>query len=332
MIDRSYTSLKSDADIPMEPHALHKSESSFFELDFIHKKKLHNYTIEFTQKEILRESLSRQSERMRNVFTFIRTETGARINAPSLAINPQDKKRFKSRKNVPLLSSLIDTGYFPEIDFFKKYSSNVTQLGFSNFSIRSCIEASNELSDDSKLQDLVLSHIKNSDLGISNFDFKDISVIDDNEGSETERDIKLVEVLHKSSSANFKLNIFEESNGTQHSFALLCKILPTLQRGGVVIVDEIDAGIHPYIVKKIIALFENQTTNPKNSQLFFSTHQHLLLKDRTKTQIFIAERSSENFETDIFRLDDLEGIRNDENYFSKYIAGTYGGTPNINWL
>ena len=64
-------------------------------------------------------------------------------------------------------------------------------------------------------------------------------------------------------------------------------------------------------------------------QLIFSTHQYPLLSDRTKTQIFLTEK--ENFETQIFRLDEIEGVRNDENFANKYIAGTYGGTPNIDY-
>jgi uncharacterized protein len=99
----------------------------------------------------------------------------------------------------------------------------------------------------------------------------------------------------------------------------------------LVVVDEIESGLHPYVAKKIVSLFENPKTNPFNAQIIFSTHQHLLMNDRAKSQIFICEKDGENFETEVYRLDEVEGVRNDENFFQKYLAGSYGGVPMINW-
>jgi AAA15 family ATPase/GTPase len=108
---------------------------------------------------------------------------------------------------------------------------------------------------------------------------------------------------------------------------LLVKILPALENGGLVIVDEIESALHPDLTKKLISLFESKKTNPKNAQIIFSTHQHPLIANRTKTQIFIAEKDNIKAETELFRLDDVEGVRNDENYYHKYMAGAYGGVP-----
>ena len=49
----------------------------------------------------------------------------------------------------------------------------------------------------------------------------------------------------------------------------------------------------------------------------------------TILQIFLVEKDSESFESEIYRLDDVDGVRNDENYFQKYMAGVYGATPKI---
>lgn len=76
----------------------------------------------------------------------------------------------------------------------------------------------------------------------------------------------------------------------------------------------------------------NKKINKYNAQILFSTHQALLLKELTKTQIFIVEKNKEDLTTEIYRLDEVEGVRNDENYAQKYLSGTYGGVPDIDWL
>ena len=68
-------------------------------------------------------------------------------------------------------------------------------------------------------------------------------------------------------------------------------------------------------------------TNPYNAQILFSTHNPWFLQYLTKTQIFIVEKEKQ--QTEIFRLDEIKDIRNDENYFLKYIAGEYDGKPKI---
>ena len=98
------------------------------------------------------------------------------------------------------------------------------------------------------------------------------------------------------------------------------------------IIDEIESSLHPDLTQKLISLFESKKTNPKNAQIIFSTHQHPLIANRTKTQIFIAEKDNMKSETELFRLDDIEGVRNDENYYHKYMAGAYGGIPKISAL
>jgi glycerol kinase len=72
----------------------------------------------------------------------------------------------------------------------------------------------------------------------------------------------------------------------------------------------------------------NKDKNPNNAQLLFTTHNPWFLQDLTKTQIFITEKNN-NAETEVTRLDEIAGVRNDENYFTKYLAGEYDGRPKI---
>ena len=55
-------------------------------------------------------------------------------------------------------------------------------------------------------------------------------------------------------------------------------MLKTLKEGGVLIIDEFDARLHPLLTKKIVQLFNSTETNEKGAQLIFATHDTNLLK------------------------------------------------------
>ena len=103
----------------------------------------------------------------------------------------------------------------------------------------------------------------------------------------------------------------------------------SLQKGTPVIIDELDAYLHPKIVAELVALFLDEEKNTKNAQLIFSSHSHSVMNTLDKYQIFITEKN-EYGATELGRLDDFGvGVRNDENFYNKYIAGYYGGVPKI---
>ncbi len=126
----------------------------------------------------------------------------------------------------------------------------------------------------------------------------------------------------------FYLSFFNESNGTQHLFLILYKILKVLDTGGMVILDELDSDLHPLMIPEIINLFISPIYNPKNVQLIFSTHQLQILNSLDKYQIMICEKD-ENGYSENWRLDEIDGVRSDDNYYVKYISGAYGGVPNL---
>ena len=317
--------------IPLEAHKLKTDKPTKFEIEFLSDNVLYMYSLELTKEEVLGEYFGKKIKRgFTRIFEYKRTGNNWDFKSSGIEINPIDLKRFEERKQTSVLSSLIQLEYIKDINFFENIFSNVTRMGLVNWN-PNIFATSEALNNDEDLRQDILSFSKNIDLGINDFAFREM-VLDKKNESEDDEKRQLLECIHKSSSGTFSLDFIDESNGTQHAIYLISKLIPTLRNGGLAVIDEIESGLHPYVVKKIISLFENRNTNPKNAQLFFSTHQHWILSDRTKTQIFIAEKNNDNFETEIFRLDEVEGVRNDENYFSKYLAGAYGGTGNINFF
>lgn len=330
----SYETLKVERPIPIELHKLKKDEPCSIELEFYEKSILYRYSIELNKKQVLKESLKRMDEskpyaKFSRVFELTRNSEEIKITPPSFKINKEDWERIKPRSNISLLSSLLVLGYLPEITFFKNIITNVGQSGHNN-SV-DIFELSESLHNNKQLQKDLLAFSEEIDLGIKKFAFSE-ATLRNSKNPEDEIKKSLLLCLHSSDNGDFNMPIHEESEGTQKSYAILSEVFLILETGGVVFIDEFEEGLHPYVAKKIISLFESKETNPHNAQLIFSTHQHLLLNDRTKTQIFITEKNSATLESEIYRLDDVEDVRNDENYFHKYMTGAYGGTPDIRWI
>lgn len=126
-----------------------------------------------------------------------------------------------------------------------------------------------------------------------------------------------------------------ESSGTRKLFDMSGPIFDTLERGAILVIDELDAKMHPLISQQIIQLFNNPTTNPYNAQLIFTTHDTHLLSSKIlrRDQIWFTEKN-EVEQTDLYCLTDIvlpDGTkpRNDANYEKNYIAGRYGAIPYI---
>ena len=120
----------------------------------------------------------------------------------------------------------------------------------------------------------------------------------------------------------------EESQGTRKFFAISAPIIDTLQNGKILIIDELDASLHPILTQHLIKLFNDETINTKNAQLIFATHDTNLLKPYLfrRDQIWLAEKNKYS-STDIYSLADFKGVRAKEDFEKRYIQGKYGAIP-----
>jgi AAA15 family ATPase/GTPase len=124
-----------------------------------------------------------------------------------------------------------------------------------------------------------------------------------------------------------------ESQGTQKLFELAGPLFESLKYGRLLVMDELDAKMHPLISQHIIKLFSNPATNPNHAQLIFTTHDtnilssHLLRRD----QIWFTEKDDTE-STDLYSLMNIvlpDGTkpRGDGNLERNYIKGRYGAIP-----
>ena len=134
--------------------------------------------------------------------------------------------------------------------------------------------------------------------------------------------------LHQSKGKEFQLPFPLESGGTLHLYNILSFIFPALEKGSICLIDEIENNLHPNILPAVVNLFISEETNPKGAQLIYTTHMPTLMADLSKYQIFFAEKNKD-CESEVYRLDEVKDVRSDDNFFKKYLAGTYGGIPDI---
>ncbi len=119
-----------------------------------------------------------------------------------------------------------------------------------------------------------------------------------------------------------------ESKGTKKFFAISAPILDTLKKGKILIIDELDASLHPILTQHLIKLFHNETLNTKNAQLIFATHDTNLLKPELfrRDQIWFTEKDQYGATT-IYSLVQFKNVRKNEDFEKQYIQGKYGAIP-----
>lgn len=127
----------------------------------------------------------------------------------------------------------------------------------------------------------------------------------------------------------------EESEGTKKFFRIAGPLLDCLVNGYVVVIDELDAKLHPLLTKAAVRLFNSADSNPRNAQLIFATHDTNLLNDGKlrRDQIWFTEKTR-LAATDLYSLAEIKlpkgvKVRKDAALEKNYIQGRYGAIPFI---
>ena len=131
----------------------------------------------------------------------------------------------------------------------------------------------------------------------------------------------------------YELPFSSESDGTRKLFAALPVILMALKEGRLVIVDELDAKLHPKLLRYVIRLFTNPEINKKGAQLLFTSHDMSTMKNSIfrRDEIWFAALDSEN-SSEVYSLSELrkennDPINNTAAYDKQYLEGRYGADP-----
>ena len=140
----------------------------------------------------------------------------------------------------------------------------------------------------------------------------------------------LIRLHHTGLDGSAAIDPEHESAGTLTWVSLIGPVLDALDRGVAVLVDDLDASLHPHLVQRFIHLFQDRDTNPKCAQLVFNAHDVTILGDSSqralgRDQIWLTEKAADGTTT-LYALADFRP-KGDEALGRRYLQGRYGGVP-----
>ncbi|MDM1716888.1 AAA family ATPase [Thiopseudomonas alkaliphila] len=327
-IKDSFIGLKPEDPIPVSPHFANQEHPIEFELEFELQGKIWLYQLTLNEQQVLHESLYRKDYRFVYIFKRDWDE-----QAQSYVIKLKDEFDFslkeaqKVRLNASLIATAAQYGQSLATQLTQlNVRTNLTMMGKYSFSdFEQLLTAAETVQQQPELLQKLSRLLANWDLGLSEVRIKQEQVTDKAGNKQT---LYIPMGLHQVDDQSYELMLWQESSGTRSAFVLLSKLLPILQAGGLVVIDELESDLHPHMLAAILDLFFVPEINQHNAQLIFSTHSHEVLNMLCKEQIVLVEKDAE-LSTEAYRLDEVEGIRADDNIYAKYMAGAYGAIPEI---
>ena len=145
----------------------------------------------------------------------------------------------------------------------------------------------------------------------------------------------MIEVFkkHRVDDVETELDLSDESSGTKKLFGLLPFIATSLITGTTLVIDELDAKIHPVLLRRIIMMYNNMEINRNKAQLIFTSHDLSTMNNEVfrRDEIwFVAKGKAQNsklYSLVEFKNDKGGAVRNDEKYDKRYLEGRYGADP-----
>ncbi len=306
--------------IPVEPFAFSegmKKQSTEFELFFRTKIAEYRYILHVKQDIVIYESLDRiKLDTGRRSALFVRKENEVELKG----VFGKIKISEEISENLPLLSYLGITYKKNEIisDVLGWFEDSIDFLNYGNprQELRTAIAKTDEV------KKLVLDMIREMDLDIEDFRIE-------------EKEENRIEVYtkHTVNGYSTELTLSEESSGTRKLFGLLPFIARSLVVGTTLVIDELDAKIHPVLLRYVIMLFNNMEVNKSGAQLIFTSHDLSTMNNdifRRDEIWFVAkgkEQNSKLYSLVEFKNPKGESVRMDAKYDKQYLEGKYGADP-----
>lgn len=315
------------AKIPVDPHFFSENSASEFSVEFDGDGKLWRYELVLTPERVLSESLHVKTSHLFS-YVFIREwmdgSQGYRIKQQNFGFNPREAE--KVRENA----SLISTAAQYQVPLASRFASMnlVTNVGYSgrlHLHDNDVMFATRYFSENESARERMSGLLRAWDLGLSDVRVKMLDL--PNEKGEVQK-VPIPFGVHRHGEREAELLLTQESSGTQSAFVLLSRLLPVLASGGLAAIDEFEADLHPHMMMPILDLFFSPETNPHNAQIIFTSHSVEVLNLLHKSQVMLVQKD-ETCSSEAWRLDSVQGVRNDDNLYAKYMAGAYGAIPNV---
>ena len=341
------TSLRGWEDyIPREAHRFGKGPASpsEFELDLVVDGVRYKYQLKVNDSDVLFESLDSYPEgRRRNLFTrrkevvyFRRGLEGVRgirdlLTPTTLVLSAGRRVRGSDfdrvggtiarmrvlglRRRRLLRGGSPSMGVFDSTIRLLLDADETTQLRFFLNP-----EEGPAVTDPS----LVRSLLRFADPGIDDL------VISEEESGHPGGPRRHLRLVHRGEGEPVTFDLEDESAGTQTWFRLIGPAVATLRFGRVLLLDEIDASLHPRLSARLIETFQDPGTNTRGAQLVFTSHDTSLLNSLNRDEVWLTEKAPDAT-TRLVGLAEFGGdrVRRSLNLETAYLQGRFGAIPEV---
>ncbi|KFC19689.1 RloA [Chryseobacterium sp. FH1] len=358
LVNRSARS-NSTTKLPYDPFLLKEGSAqkpTQFEISFIINEERYRYGVDFNETHIVNEWLFRKSVG-REVIVFEREFDVIDVSSGFRGSKSLINAAIEATRDNALFLSTCDILNIEEAKMIMQWFAGFTMLdgltteddlNLNTVSLYNSAEYEQKIRDyltniGVSLFDIQITERDNDDIGHRQGDrrtfFKYLK------GEFKDYQVNAVHKIYNKkgefSGDTYHWDFYErESAGTQKAFKMSGPILWALINGNVLIIDEIEAAMHPIMTLKTIELFLNKENNPNNAQLIFATHDTNLLSYSTlrRDQICFAQKNKWE-STELYSLSDFvyfeekdgefrsEKERPDTDKEKRYFEGRYGAIP-----
>lgn len=335
--NEDYIPGKTSMTMKLEPFYLSDNidNASEFDIIFLHNDKQIQYGFECTPKEVLNEWLFIDDKKV-----FERTGKELSFGNKYQNILEAYKKLPVERLYIAVLEYFLDEEskkivLDDFISFFNKEYNVFTEIFFET-ELKDLTEMpglSKKLSTDKQYRKKIEHYLRLIDVGIKRLDVRTEMVFDEHTGRKKEE--KIIHTVHniydKSGNINGEklFDLRQESTGTLRFLVYIQNIIDMISDGGVFIIDEMSARLHPLLTKLIVDIFCSDQN--QKAQLIFTTHDISLLNNnqfRRDEIVFIDK--NEHGESSLYALSDLK-VHDGANFNKDYLQGKYGAIPIFNY-
>ena len=316
-----------------EPFLLSTEEiaPSEFEIIFIHNNKQIQYGFECLNGKVLSEWYYVDDKMVYE-----------RSDITSLSYGKLYREKLSMYNKVPserLYISVLE--YFLEdddkleiigdfIDFFSTEFNVYSEILFESSvkKVAGSALISRRIVSDKSFRNSVEEYLKKIDVGIKRLT---VATIDQEKEDGKIIKKKIIKTVHDlfDSDGNVvgekQFGLEQESTGTLRFLAYIQNVIAMINRGGIFVVDEMSARLHPLLTKLIVDIF--QASKNETAQLIFTTHDVSLLNHHQfrRDEVFFVDKNRKG-ESTLYALSDLK-VREDATFSKDYLQGKYGAIP-----
>lgn len=321
----------------LEPFALSKEKNKVSEFDiiFVRNKKQFQYGFECTNEAVVNEWYYIDDKKV-----YERTGSTVTYGAKYTGLLSSYNKIPSERLYISVLEYFLEDeakkailGDF--VDFFQQEYNVYSEILFESTvkGVAGIVGYSPRIISNRKFREKVELYLRAIDIGIKRLDIQTETTTNERTGKK--KKTKVIRTVHDvyDDAGNVvgeqTFDLPQESSGTLRFFAFIQSVIEMTSHGGVFIVDELSARLHPLLTKMIVDIFSSKENT--KAQLIFTTHDvSLLNKDQFRRDEVVFIDKDNRGESKLYALSDLR-VREDASFSKDYLQGKYGAIPIFNF-